>query len=87
MTLGKALSHVPIIGVYTPDGWKRAKAKRAERELTGRRSFVGAVVTLPFRAALWLVAWPVALVRSRNRRSRIETNRILAALDKRDETV
>lgn len=87
MKIGKTLSYVPVIGVYTPDGMKRAQAKRAARKLDGRRSFIGGALTLPFRVALWLVAWPIALVRSRNRRSRIETNRVIAALDSRKDSV
>lgn len=87
MKLAKVLSHVPVIGVYTPEGMRRAKAKRVERNLAGRRSIVGGAITLPFRVALWVVAWPIALVRSRNRRHRIETNRIIASLDKRSDSV
>jgi hypothetical protein len=66
---------------------KRSQAKRAARKLEGRRSFIGGALTLPFRVALWIVAWPIALVRSRNRRHRIETNRVIAALDSRKESV
>jgi hypothetical protein len=82
MKAAKIISHVPIVGVLTPDGWKRAQTKRAARRVEGRRSFIGGALTLPFRVALWIVAWPIALIRSRNRRHRIETSRIISAIEK-----
>ena len=81
MTTKSVLARTPILWAFTAEGRQRVSVERARRKRYGRRSFVGGLVTLPFRAALWIFIWPVALVRNRNRRHRAETNRLIDAIE------